>query len=116
MVPLGSGLQIPVNIESNFLPIIDIGSGVQIETTSDNAVEMLKKRNSELAGLIQGIVSEIEKAEHETAQLLKDIDKEQFVKKESASSSDARSKNPVKSQTSPKSRRRKRGTELTLDD
>ena len=48
MVPLGSGVQIPVNVNPNLKPIIDIGSGVQIETDGEKAIQMLDQRNKEL--------------------------------------------------------------------
>ena len=63
MVPLGSGVQIPVQVKSDLNPVIDIGSGIQIETDGEKALEMLDQRNRELEGLIQNLWLEIKQAD-----------------------------------------------------
>ena len=115
LIPLGSGVQIPVTIEKGALPIIDIGSGVQIETTHDKAIEMLNQRNTELTNLIENMVEESRAIESTILELTTQIEKNQ---------SDTNLETPTESpdqeppQNQPKKRtpRRKRGTELTLDD
>lgn len=115
MIPLGSGVQIPVTIEEGALPIIDVGSGVQIETTYEKAMQMLNQRNTELTNLIESMVEETSAIESTILELTNQIQEHQL---------DATSKTPTEStnqehpQNQPKKRssRRKRGTELTLDD
>jgi hypothetical protein len=104
-----------VTIEKGALPIIDIGSGVQIETTHDKAIEMLNQRNTELTNLIENMVEESRAIESTILELTTQIEKHQ---------SDTNLETPTESpdqeppQNQPKKRtpRRKRGTELTLDD
>ena len=115
LIPLGSGVQIPVTIEEGALPIIDIGSGVQIETTHQKAMQMLGERNSELRNLIESMVEESRAIESTISQLTSQIE---------VNEPEIRPENPKQTQdqetsnSQPKKRaqRRKRGTELTLDD
>ena len=53
----------PVKVEPDLHPVIDIGSGVQIETDGERALEMLDQRNRELEGLIQNLLLEIKQAD-----------------------------------------------------
>ena len=116
MVPLGSGVQIPVQVEPNLHPVIDIGSGVQIETNAEKALEMLSQRNRELEGLIQNLLLEIK----QTDESIIDMEKQMMELNEQSKTPEGP---PTKSRSEPtptqpkaKKRRRKRGTELTLDD
>jgi len=116
MVPLGSGVQIPVQVKSDLNPVIDIGSGIQIETDGEKALEMLDQRNRELEGLIQNLLLEIKQAD----ETIIDMEKQLMELNEGSKISEeppARSRSePTTSQPKAKQRRRKRGTELTLDD
>ena len=116
MVPLGSGVQIPVKVEPDLLPVIDIGSGVQIETDGERALEMLDQRNRELEALIQNLLLEIKQAD----EAIIDLEKQMMELNEKSKTTEEL---PAKSRSEPKTtqskaqqRRRKRGTELTLDD
>ncbi|MFL2954216.1 MAG: prefoldin subunit alpha [Candidatus Thalassarchaeaceae archaeon] len=115
LIPLGSGVQIPVTIEEGALPIIDIGSGVQIETNHDKAIEMLNQRNTELTNLIENMVEESRAIESTILELTNQIEKHQL---DTNLETPIQSTDQEPSQNQPKKRapRRKRGTELTLDD
>ena len=116
MVPLGSGVQIPVQVEPALHPIIDIGSGIQIETDGEKALEMLDQRNRELEGLIQNLLLEIKQAD----ETIIDMEKQLMELNEGSKTTEeplARSRSQATTpQPKAKQRRRKRGTELTLDD
>lgn len=113
MVPLGSGVQIPVNVNPNLKPIIDIGSGVQIETDGEKAIQMLDQRNKELEGLIKNMLVEIKQTDENITEMEK-----QIMALEGDSKDLDEQKKTKPSSTPPQTRkgRRKRGTELTLDD
>ena len=116
MVPLGSGVQIPVKVEPDLHPVIDIGSGVQIETDGERALEMLDQRNRELEGLIQNLLLEIREADETIMELekqLMELNERSKITEEPLTKSKS---DPTTSQPKAKQRRRKRGTELTLDD
>ena len=115
MIPLGSGVQIPVTIEGGALPVIDIGSGVQIETTHEKAIQMLNQRNTELTNLIESMVEESRAIDSTIVELTNQIEEHQSdtTPKPSKESTD---QEPPQSQPKKRTPRRKRGTELTLDD
>ena len=73
MVPLGSGVQIPVQVSPDLLPVIDIGSGVQIETDGEKASQMLDQRNRELEGLIHNMLLEIKQVDESIASMEKQV-------------------------------------------
>ncbi|NDB64869.1 MAG: prefoldin subunit alpha [Euryarchaeota archaeon] len=114
MVPLGSGVQIPVNVNPNLKPIIDIGSGVQIETDGEKAMQMLDQRNKELEGLIKNMLVEIKQTDESIIEMEKQI----MALEGHSKDSEEQKKKTKPNSTPPKvmKGRRKRGTELTLDD
>ena len=114
MVPLGSGVQIPVNVNPNLKPIIDIGSGVQIETDGEKAIQMLDQRNKELEGLIKNMLVEIKQTDESITEMEKLI----MALEGDSKDLEEQKKKTKPSSTPPQTRkgRRKRGTELTLDD
>jgi len=116
MVPLGSGVQIPVQVLPDLLPVIDIGSGVQIETDGEKASQMLDQRNRELEGLIHNMLLEIKQVDESIASMEKQV---MELSGESKTIEEPRAtprREPTTAQPKAKQRRRKRGTELTLDD
>lgn len=116
MVPLGSGVQIPVQVSPDLLPVIDIGSGVQIETDGEKASQMLDQRNRELEGLIHNMLLEIKQVDESIASMEKQV---MELSGESKTIEEPRAtprREPTTAQPKAKQRRRKRGTELTLDD
>ena len=116
MVPLGSGVQIPVQVSPDLLPVIDIGSGVQIETDGEKASQMLDQRNRELEGLIHNMLLDIKQVDESIASMEKQV---MELSGESKTIEEPRAtprREPTTAQPKAKQRRRKRGTELTLDD
>tara|TARA_B100001996_G_scaffold137795_1_gene104860 strand:+ start:291 stop:815 length:525 start_codon:yes stop_codon:yes gene_type:complete len=116
MVPLGSGVQILANIPKNAGAVIDIGSRVQAEKTREEAVMILQKRNDELNGIIDKLKSEFNVLEqyivslaHQFTTGVENIQEDnEKTKQDDIQEDNEKIKTPRK--------RRKRGTELTLDD
>jgi len=115
LIPLGSGVQIPVTIEEGAHPVIDIGSGVQIETTHEKAIQMLNQRNAELTNLIESMVKESRAIESTILELTSQI-QEEIPETSSEEPTERMNQESVENQPKKRSPRRKRGTELTLDD
>ena len=116
MVPLGSGVQILANIPKNAGAVIDIGSRVQAEKTREEAIMILQKRNDELNGIIDKLKSEFNVLEqyivslaHQFTTGVENIQEDnEKTKQDDIQEDNEKIKTPRK--------RRKRGTELTLDD
>ena len=113
MIPLGSGLQIVADIPADAGAVFDIGSRIQAENTSEEAADILSKRGEELVAVIDKMrqeFDELDKATVETAQKFNEsvegLEPEELAPPE-----------PETPDTKKTPRRkRKRGTELTLDD
>ncbi len=113
MIPLGSGLQIVADIPADAGAVIDIGSRIQAEKTREEAADILSKRGEELVAVIDKMrqeFDELDKATVETAQKFNEsvegLEPEELAPPE-----------PETPDTKKTPRRkRKRGTELTLDD
>ena len=115
MIPLGSGLQIIADISADAGAVIDIGSRVQAERTREEAADILSKRGEELVAVIDRLrqeFDELEKATVETAQIFNE--NVQGLAPEELSAPEPQAE-PTTPQKTPR-RKRKRGTELTLDD
>ena len=117
MIPLGSGVQILADIPKNVDVVVDIGSRVQAEKTKEEAVIILQKRNEELNGIIDKLKNEFNVLEqyivslaHQFTAGVENIqeDTDKTIAKEQSSENEEKIKS--------NKRRRKRGTELTLDD
>jgi prefoldin alpha subunit len=114
MVPLGAGVQIITDIPADYGAVVDIGSGIQAERTRAEAAEILFTRNNELTDLTERMKTEFDQLEESTMALA-----DEFNEKMTAIESDDEPKAPVNSPADdePKRKpRRRRGTELTLDD
>ena len=114
MVPLGAGVQIITDIPSDYGAVVDIGSGIQAERTRAEAAEILSTRNNELTDLTERMKTEFDQLEESTMALAAE-----FNEKMTAIESVDEPKAPVSSSADdePKRKtRRRRGTELTLDD
>mgnify|MGYP006079891967 CR=1 FL=1 len=116
MIPLGSGVQILANIPENTSAIIDIGSRIQAEKTREEALSMLEKRNEELNIILDKIKSESTVLEqyvvslaHQFTTGVENLQEKEIDISEPIIETDTPS-------VSPSRKRRKRGTELTLDD
>lgn len=117
MIPLGSGVQILANIPKDAGAVIDIGSRVQAEKTREEAILVLDKRNEELSSIIEKLKSEFGVLEqyivslaHQFTTGVEQIQegKTEIIDEENSKTGSPATINPRK--------RRKRGTELTLDD
>ena len=115
MIPLGSGLQIIADIPADAGAVIDIGSRIQAERTREEAADILSKRGDELVTVNDRLRQEfhvLQKTTVETAQKFNEsVD---GLEPEELTSSEPESETPESKKT-PR-RKRKRGTELTLDD
>ena len=114
MVPLGAGVQIIADIPSDYGAVVDIGSGIQAERTRSEAAEILSTRNNELTDLTERMKAEFDQLEESTMVLASEFN-EKMTAIESVGEPKAPLDNPAQGEPKRKSRRR-RGTELTLDD
>ena len=116
MVPLGSGVQIPVNVNPNLKPIIDIGSGIQIETDGEKAIQMLDQRNKELEGLIKNMLVEIKQTDESIIEMEKQIMALEGDSKDFRREPNKKTIPTTSTPSRPSKGRRKEEPELTLDD
>jgi len=115
MIPLGAGVQIIADIPADSGAVIDIGSRVQAEKTREEAAEILKKRNEEIISIIEKIKIDYQELEKQVVSLATEFNEKVEIINQDVE--DTASSEPQKSlEPKRKSRRRKRGTELTLDD
>ena len=117
MIPLGSGVQILANIPKDAGAVIDIGSRVQAEKTREEAIMVLDKRNQELNGIIEKLKSEFDVLEQYIVSLAHQFTTgvEQIQENKTEITEDENSKKTSQATINPR-KRKKRGTELTLDD
>ena len=114
MIPLGGGVQIIADIPSEGGAVIDIGSGIQAEKTREEALELLSSRNEELIRLMDSLRSEFDETEKLVIELANQFN--EGIEELQGEESDSTDSNTQESENRPKRRRRKRGTEFTLDD
>ena len=114
MIPLGGGVQIIADIPSEGGAVIDIGSGIQAEKTREEALELLSSRNEELIRLMDSLRSEFDETEKLVIELANQFNEGiEELQGEEQDSTDSTTQEP---ENHPRRRRRKRGTEFTLDD
>ncbi|PDH24460.1 MAG: hypothetical protein CND84_03955, partial [Marine Group II euryarchaeote MED-G35] len=115
MVPLGAGVQIVADIPADAGAVVDIGSRVQAEKTRSEALEILRSRNDELNAIIDSVTKEHDELEKHVVALASRFNE---IANGIQAPEDENHQEPESAQASqPKRRsRRKRGTELTLDD
>ncbi|MED5273557.1 MAG: prefoldin subunit alpha [Candidatus Thermoplasmatota archaeon] len=115
LVPLGAGVQLVADIPPEAGAVVDIGSRVQAEKTIPEAIEILSKRNEELNAIINSVRNDYEELENHIVELATTFNHavEGIQTSENAALNDEQEtlEKPTKRRT-----RRKRGTELTLDD
>ena len=111
MIPLGSGVQIIADIPPEGGAVVDIGSRVQAERTRGEAAEILTRRSEELVSIIEKMKTEFNDLEQTTITLAQKFN-------ESVEGLDPETITEEPPVSAPLSRRarRKRGTDLTLDD
>ena len=115
MVPLGAGVQIITDIPSEYGAVVDIGSGIQAEKTRAEASEILSTRNKELSDLTERMKSEFDQLEANTIELANDFN-EKMAKVEGSEEQQPQSASEAQEDVPKRKPRRRRGTELTLDD
>ena len=112
MIPLGGGVQLPASPKGDTV-VIDIGSGVQAEKPREEAITILESRLNEVEEVMdtlqneftetETVVTELASTFTEAAKALQEQPVEETAEEEPSSATPSR-------------RRRKRGTEFTLDD
>jgi prefoldin alpha subunit len=115
MIPLGAGVQIVADIPPEAGAVIDIGSRVQAEKPRGEAIEILQKRTDEVLGIMNKMKAEFEAIE-ETTISLANIFNEQITTLQSENPQENPSSPPPEETQKTSRKKRKRGTELTLDD
>ena len=113
MIPLGSGVQIIADIPSGGGAVVDIGSRVQAERTREEAADILSKRSEELAAIIERMKAELNELEQTTVGLAQKFN-ENVEGMQPETITDA--PEPTTPTPTPRRSKRKRGTDLTLDD
>jgi prefoldin alpha subunit len=111
MIPLGSGVQIVADIPADGGAVVDIGSRVQAERTREEAAVILTKRSDELITIIERMKTEFDELEHSTVDLA-----QKFNESVEGLEPETITEEPAPSTPAPRRARRKRGTDLTLDD
>ncbi len=111
MIPLGSGVQIVADIPAEGGAVVDIGSRVQAERTRGEAAEILTRRSEELVTLIERMKSEFDELEQTTIDLA-----QKFNESIEGMEPEEITEEPAPSAPAPRRAKRKRGTDLTLDD
>ena len=111
MIPLGSGVQIVADIPPEGGAVVDIGSRVQTERTRGEAAEILSKRSEELVAIIERMKMEFDELEQTTIDLA-----QKFNESVEGLEPEEITEEPAPSAPAPRRAKRKRGTDLTLDD
>ena len=111
MIPLGAGVQLPASPTGDTV-VIDIGSGVQAEKPRAEAIEILENRLNEVDEVMTTLQNEFADTEKIVAELATTFSDAAKQLQQSAEEVEP----PKESTPAPKRRRKKHGTELTLDD
>tara|TARA_B100000902_G_scaffold23515_2_gene28310 strand:- start:2472 stop:3005 length:534 start_codon:yes stop_codon:yes gene_type:complete len=121
LVPLGSGVQLVVDVQSDAGAVVDIGTAIQAEMTRQEAANLIEKRQNEISELIQSLKQEFDTSE-ETIRSLAATFNEGVASLENETKAPDEPPTPVEEteipiEDKPRSRRRRGiGGELTLDD
>ena len=114
MVPLGAGVQLVADIPPNAGAVVDVGSRVQAEKTRMEATDILRKRNEELRLIMESIKKDYDELENHVVELANRFNEAVGgLQNEEDKEEQPLAAMQVKQKRKP---RRKRGTELTLDD
>jgi len=117
MIPLGSGVQIVADITADAGAVIDIGSREQAERTREEAAEILGKRSEELVAIIERMKSEFDDLENSTVVLAQKFNESiEEIQSEAPENEEPVRKASGGTGSAARGRKRKRGTDLTLDD
>jgi prefoldin alpha subunit len=111
MIPLGGGVQLPITPKADTV-VIDIGSGVQAEKPRAEAITILESRLEEVEEVMGTLQNEFTETETVVTELANTFSEAAAtIQAEQETTSDDTSPQPK-----PSRRRRRHGTELTLDD
>ena len=127
MIPLGSGVQLMVDIPKDSGAVVDIGTAVQAEMTRGQAADLIEERQTEINTLIESLKKEFDSAELTVRELAETfnqgvaaMEEKTPPEQEAPTTPPAQEKvsTEVDEETTERSRRRRRGigSELTLDD
>jgi prefoldin alpha subunit len=109
MFPLGAGVQLPATPAEDSI-VIDIGSGVQVERPRTEAVDILESRLVEIEEVLSTLEKEFKETEIAVGELAS-------IFTEAAASLQAAAEPTADDESEkPTRQRRRRGSELTLDD
>ena len=111
MIPLGAGVQLPASPKGDTV-VIDIGSGVQAERPREEAISILEARLAEVEDVLNVLQTEFTETETIVTELANTFTE---AAKQLQAEPESESEEP-ETPTKPSRRRRKYGTELTLDD
>ena len=121
LVPLGSGVQLVVDVQSDAGAVVDIGTAIQAEMTRHEAADLIEKRQNEISELIESLKQEFDSSE-ETVRSLAATFNEGVALLENETSTPEETPTSVEqpeptTEDKPRNRRRRGiGGELTLDD
>ena len=115
MIPLGAGVQLVADIPPDGGAVIDIGSRIQAEKTREEAAQILSKRNEELNDIMDSLRKEYEELEKHVVELATKFNDAVEVAKPPSEETPSEKQQSTDTPSKRKPRR-KRGTELTLDD
>ena len=113
MIPLGGGVQLPATPKGDTV-VIDIGSGVQAEKPREEAITILESRLNEVEEVMGTLQNEFTETETVVTELASTFTEAAKALQEKPAEETAEEEPP--SESPPSRRRRKRGTEFTLDD
>ena len=127
MIPLGSGVQLMVDIPKDSGAVVDIGTAVQAEMTRGQAADLIEERQTEINTLIESLKKEFDSAELTVRELAETFNQGVAAMEEktppeqeapTTPSSQEKVSTEVDEETTERPRRRRRGigSELTLDD
>ena len=127
MIPLGSGVQLMVDIPKDFGAVVDIGTAVQAEMSRGQAADIIEERQAEINTLIESLKKEFDSAELTVRELAETFNLGVAAMEETTPSEpETPSTPPFQDETlteadeentaRPRRRRRGIGSELTLDD
>ena len=111
MIPLGAGVQLPASPKGDTV-VIAIGSGVQAESPREEAISILEARLAEVEDVLNVLQTEFTETETIVTELANTFTE---AAKQLQAEPESESEEP-ETPTKPSRRRRKHGTELTLDD
>ena len=113
MIPLGAGVQLPASPNGETV-VIDIGSGVQAEKPRTEAIAILESRLNEVDEVLTTLQNEFAETEKIVTELVDTFTEAAKTLQQAAAEEATSEEQP--SESKPSRRRRRHGTELTLDD